>query len=43
MFSKNINEANSVIKLNTAEWPKGVYFVRLEGNSKSASNKIILY
>jgi PKD repeat protein len=43
VFSKNINEANSVIKLNTAEWPKGVYFVRLESNSKSTAKKVVIY
>jgi hypothetical protein len=43
VFSKSINEANSVINLNTAEWPKGVYFVRLESNSKSTVKKVVIY
>jgi len=42
VFTDNVSNSNS-INLTTNGWPKGVYLVRLESNSSTKTQKVVVY
>jgi len=40
-IQQNLPEGSTVLALPTAEWPSGIYFLRLEKGGKSASVKVL--